>query len=77
MGTDPIPERANSDDFKLKKEIWRENDKDIKRELDQLDKVRNIPMPQKKIERNYLAKQTIANARIWFRYRAKIIDNIK
>ena len=34
-------------------------------------------MPQKKIERNYLAKQTIANARIWFRYRAKIIDNIK
>ena len=27
--------------------------------------------------RNYLAKQTIANARIWFRYRAKIIDNIK
>ena len=34
-------------------------------------------MPQKKIERNYLAHQTLANARIWFRYRSQIIDNIK
>ena len=34
-------------------------------------------MPTKKIERNYLAKLTTANARIWFRYRTKIIDDIK
>ena len=45
MGTDPITERASSDDFKLKKGLWRENDKDIRQEKDQLDKVRNIPMP--------------------------------
>ena len=77
MGTDQIPERASADDFKLKKGLWRENDKDIRLEMDQREKVRNIAMPQKKIERNYLAHQTIANARIWFRYRAKIIDNIK
>ena len=77
MGTDPIPERASSDNFKLKQGLWRENDKDIRQEKDKLEKVKNIPMPQKKIERNYLAKQTIANARIWFRYRTKIIDNIK
>ena len=63
--------------FTIKKGLWRENYKDIKQVKDELEKVRDIPMPQKKIERNYLAKQTIANARIWFRYRAKIIDNIK
>ena len=34
-------------------------------------------MPTKKYERNYLAKQTTANARIWFRYRSKIISDIK
>ena len=51
-GTDPVPERASSDDFKLKKGLWRENDKDIRQEKDKLEKVRNITMPQKKIERN-------------------------
>ena len=39
MGTDPIPERASSDDFKLKKGLWRENDKDIRQEKDELEKV--------------------------------------
>merc|ERR1711892_560521 len=57
-------------EFKLKQGLWRENDKDIKR-------VKDIPMPTKKIERNYLAKLTTANARIWFRYRSQIISDIK
>ena len=34
-------------------------------------------MPTKKYERNYLANLTTANARIWFRYRSKIISDIK
>ena len=45
--------------------------------MDQKEKVKDIVMPQKKVERNYLAHQTLANARIWFRYRSQIIDNIK
>ena len=76
-GTDPIPEKARADNFKLKQGLWRENDKDIRLEMDQREKVKNIEIPQKKIERNYLAHQTLANARIWFRYRAQILDNIK
>ena len=45
--------------------------------MDQKEKVRDIIMPQKKVRRNYLANQTLADARIWFRYRSQIIDNIK
>ena len=45
--------------------------------MDQKEKVRDIIMPQKKVERNYFANQTLADARIWFRYRYQIIDNIK
>ena len=62
MGTDPIPERACADDFKLKKGLWRENDKDIRIKMDQHEKIRNIATPQKKIERNSQAHQNIANA---------------
>ena len=48
MGTDPVPERAGLDDFKLKQGLWAENDKDIKLVKDELDKVKNIAMPTKK-----------------------------
>ena len=65
------------DEFKLKQGLWRENDKDIKIEKDQKSKVKDIPMPTKKYERNYLANLTTANARIWFRYRSQIISDIK
>ena len=75
--TNPIKDKAKYDEFMLKKGLWRENDKDIKLEKDELSKVREIEMPTKKYERNYLAKQTIANARVWFRYRSKIISDIK
>ena len=34
-------------------------------------------MPTKKIERNYLQDMTLADARLWFRYRCQIMDNIK
>ena len=49
MEKDPITERARADIFKLKKGLWRENDKDMRLEMDQRKKVRNIVMPQKKI----------------------------
>merc|ERR1712086_1080751 len=76
-GTNPIRDKAKYDEFMLKKGLWKENDKEIKIEKDKLSKVRYIPMPTKKYERNYLAKQSTANARIWFRYRSKIISDIK
>ena len=34
-------------------------------------------MPKTKHERNYLKDMTLADARLWFRYRCQIIDNIK
>ena len=77
MGTDPIPANARANDFKLKKALWTENDKEIRLDLDQREKVKNIIMPNKKIERNYLADQTLSGARIWFRYQSQILDNIK
>ena len=48
MGTDPTPAKARADDFKLKKALWAENDKEIRLELDQREKVKNIAMPNKK-----------------------------
>ena len=54
MGTDPIPANAKADDFKLKKALWKENYKEIRYELDQKEKVRNIVTPNKEIERNYI-----------------------
>ena len=38
-GTDPIPEKARADDFKLKQGLWRANDKKIRLEMDQKEKV--------------------------------------
>ena len=49
-GTDPIPENARADDFKLKQALWRENDKEIRSEMDQKDKVRDIIMPKKRLK---------------------------
>ena len=37
-GTDPILAGAKSDDFKLKKGLWAENDKEIRASLDKLKK---------------------------------------
>ena len=34
-------------------------------------------MPNTKRERNYLKDMTLADARLWFRHRCQIIDNIK
>ena len=48
-----------------------------KSELNQKEKVKNIVMPNNKIERNYLANLTLSDARIWFRYRSQILENIK
>ena len=45
MGTDPIPAKARSDDFKLKQALWAENDKEIRTEINKKEKVGNIKMP--------------------------------
>ena len=58
-GTDPIPERARLDEFKLKQGLWRENDKNIKLVKDGKPKVKNIAIPKKN------RKKLLS---IWFRY---------
>ena len=76
-GTDPILVGAKSDKFKLKKGLWVENDKEIRVALDKLKKVKYIELPNTKKERNYLKDMTLADARLWFKYRCQIIDNLK
>ena len=76
-GTDPILAGAKSDEFKLKKGLWAENDKEIRAALDSFKKDKYIKMPNTKRERNYLKDMTLADARLWFRYRCQIIDNRK
>ena len=44
--------------------------------MDKLKEVKYIEMPNTKRERNYLKDMTLADARLWFRYRCQIIDNI-
>ena len=39
MGTDPLPEKARSDNFKLKKALRAENDEEIQADLNKLKKV--------------------------------------
>ena len=51
--------------------------REIRAALDKLKKVKYIEMPKTKRERNYLKEMTLANARLWFRYRCQIIDHIK
>ena len=68
--------QRTTDNLNFKKELWRENYNEIRVELDELSKVRDIKMPKKKTQ-NYLKEMTLTNARLWFRYRCKIIDHIK
>ena len=77
MGTDPVLDREQADNLKLKQGLWKENDKEIRTALDKLKKVKYIDMPRTKRERNYLTEITLTNARLWFRYRCQIIDHIK
>ena len=77
MGREKDKEKEQADNLKLKKALWRENDKEIRAELDELSKVKDLKMPTTKRERNYLKDMTLTNARLWFRYRCKIIDHIK
>ena len=48
-GTDPIIERAQADNYKIKKGLWAENDKEIRTALDKLKKVKYIYMPKTKM----------------------------
>ena len=53
MGTDPVLDREQADNLKLKQGLWRENDKEIRTALDKLKKVKYIDMPKTKREKNY------------------------
>ena len=66
-----------ADNLKLKRGLWKENDKEIRSALDNLKKVKYIDMPTTKRERNYLRVMTLTNVRLWFRYRCQIITYIK
>ena len=48
--TDPILERERADNYKLKKGLWAENNKEIRASLDKLKKVKHIDMPNTKRE---------------------------
>ena len=77
MGTNPLKEMEQADNLKLKRGLWKENNKEIRAELDELKKVKYIDMPTTKRERHHLREMTLTNARLWFRYQCKIIDHIK
>ena len=77
MGTDPIPAKARSNEFNLKKALWPENNKEIRTDLNKPKRVKDIEMPTEKTERNYLQDMTLADARLWFIYRCQILDDIK
>ena len=66
-----------AENLKFKKTLWRENDKEIRAEMDTLSKVEDLKMPSTKREQNYLKGMNLMNARIWFRYRCKITAHIK
>ena len=55
--------------LKIKKALWRENDKEIKAEIIKSDKVRHLEIPTTKRQRNYLKRMNLQDARVWFRLR--------
>ena len=42
LGTNSLPEMEQADNLKLKRGLWKENDKEIRAELDQLNKAEYI-----------------------------------
>ena len=68
---------STAENLKFKKALWRENDREIRAEMEKLSKVKDLKMPLTKRERNYLNGMNLMNARIWFRYRCKITAHIK
>ena len=74
-GTDPILAGVKSDEFKLKKGLWAENDKEIRAALNELKKLKELQ--HKKRKKNYLKDITLADARLWSKYRCQIKDNLK
>ena len=66
--------KEQADNLKLKRGLWKENDKEIRAELDELSKVKDIHMPTTKRDRNYLKEMTLTNASL---YQCKIIDYLK
>ena len=47
MGTDPVLDRKQTDNLKVKQGLWKENDKEKRTALEKLEKVKYIDMPRK------------------------------
>ena len=62
---------------KIKKALWRENDKEIKAKMIKPDKVRHLEISTTKRQRNYLKRMNLQDARVWFRFRSKTTAHIK
>ena len=77
QGDGSNPSKSEPGKIQPKKGLWAENDTEIRAALNDLKKVKETEMPNTKRERNYLKDMTLADARLWFRYRCQIIDNIK
>ena len=77
LGIEKDKEKEQAENLKFKKALWRENDKEIRAELDGLSEVKDLKMPTTKRERNFLKEMNLTNARLCFRYRCKIIAHIK
>ena len=58
--------------LRIKKVIWRENDKEIREGLDN-----SIVMPKYKKQQNHLRRMNLPDARTCFRFRSKITNHIK
>ena len=64
-------EPNKKEQLKIKRALWRENDKEIREGLDKSDKVKHLPIPEFKKVRNYLRRMNLVDARVWFRFRCK------
>ena len=60
QGDGSNPCKSEPDEFNLKKGLWAENDKEIGAALTELKKVKEIEIPNKKREQNYLQDMTLA-----------------
>ena len=70
-------QKAEEENLKFKKALWRENYKEIRTEMDKLSKVKDLKMPTTKREINHLKGINMMDASVWFRYRCKITAHIK
>ena len=52
LGIEKDKEKAQAENLKFKKALWRENDKEIRAEMDTLSKAKDLKMPSTKMPTN-------------------------